>query len=434
MRLVATGRGVSRQVGACRCLSHLLDIGDVLVHRRWRYEVLFAELGLDEAALQMAFGTVALDAAGRAGEPGTGVPLQGLVNRQGEIAVVGCRDRSRQVVGHRGMITGLVPRLGGYPHTSRAEICGNSAFIEGASEALPVADLGTDSLGTGSMAENVPKPVKKKRALQSPGNLSTVYVPIIAKIFKERYRKGASSVIFSLDDVRNAAQALGVEARNAADVIYRMRSRTVLPANILDMGFHVLRPIGRGRYAFEKASSTIFEPEVTEAVTVIDITPLPVRRLLPETLAEMDEQAILTVASYCCVLDHLTGMKIYRLRSHVRKSVPGIGQAELDAIDVGIAKSEDDMPVVFPIEAKALADALNRVQIFNMVEYARHYFPGLIVRPLAIKVDEASVLHVMEFNTPTKASDLKILKSASYLVEPSDAQLAAIRATKVPRQ
>lgn len=283
------------------------------------------------------------------------------------------------------------------------------------------------------MSDPPPKPPKKK-ALQSPGNLSTVYVPIITKIFAERYRSGASSVIFSLDDVRNTAEALGVETRNPADVIYRMRSRTILPKAILDAGFHVLRPIGRGRYAFEKASTTIFEPLFTDPVRVIDTTPLPVRRLLPISLAEMDEQAILTVASYCGVLDHLTGMKIYRLRSHVRKGVPGIGQAELDAIDVGIANSEEDMPVVFPIEAKALADALNRVQIFNMVEYAKHYFPGLVVRPLAMKVDEASVLHVMEFNSPAKTSELKILKAASYIIDTSEAQKKAILATNVPKQ
>ena len=34
--------------------------------------------------------------------------------------------------------------------------------------------------------------------------------PVITKIFMERYRKGASSVIFSLDDVRNACDALAV--------------------------------------------------------------------------------------------------------------------------------------------------------------------------------------------------------------------------------
>ena len=148
----------------------------------------------------------------------------------------------------------------------------------------------------------------------------------------------------------------------------------------------------------------------------------------------MDEQAILTVASFCRVLDHFTGMTIYRLRSHVRKSVPGVGQAELDAIDVGIARSDDDIPVVFPIEAKALADALNRVQIFNMVQYAEYYYPELTVRPLAMKVDEASVLHVIEFNVPRKTSDLKIINAASYIIDTSDAQKAAIHATKVPKQ
>src|ERR1700686_4546730 len=58
-------------------------------------------------------------------------------------------------------------------------------------------------------ADDDPPNVLRKRALQSPGNLSKVYVPVITKIFKERYRKGASSIIFSLDDVRNACDALG---------------------------------------------------------------------------------------------------------------------------------------------------------------------------------------------------------------------------------
>jgi hypothetical protein len=234
--------------------------------------------------------------------------------------------------------------------------------------------------------------------------------------------------------VRNACDALGVSSRNPADVIYRMRSRTKLPAEILDRGFHVLRCTGRGQYAFEKATSSIFEPPFTEPTTMVDMTPMPVRRLLPILLADMDEQAVLTIASYCRILDHFTGMKIYRLRSHVRKSVPGVGQAELDAVDVGIARSEDDIPVIFPIEAKALADALNRVQVFNMVQYAAHYFPELKVRPLAIKIDEASVLHVVEFNIPKKTSELKIIKAASYIIDTSDAQKVAISATKVPKQ
>jgi hypothetical protein len=33
--------------------------------------------------------------------------------------------------------------------------------------------------------------------------------------------------------------------------------------------------------------------------------------------------------------------------------VPGVGQAELDAIDVGVAAIDDEVPIIFPIEAKA---------------------------------------------------------------------------------
>src|SRR3989442_694951 len=136
--------------------------------------------------------------------------------------------------------------------------------------------------------------VRKPKPHQSHGLNSKVYVPLLLDIFQARWRKGASSVLFTLDDIRNAAERLDIEARNPADVIYRMRSRTILPAEIREKGFHVLRAIGRGKYQFEKAPDTIIIPPVTEPVEVQDITPLPVRRLLPELTSAMDEQALLT--------------------------------------------------------------------------------------------------------------------------------------------
>ena len=282
----------------------------------------------------------------------------------------------------------------------------------------------------------------KNKNLQSHGRNSKVYVPVILKLFKDRWRPGAATVVFSLDDVRTAVEAVravsdnpdAISSRNPADVIYRMRSRTKLPDEILDKGFHVLRGVGRGRYQFEKAASGIMEVPVRDLTPSIDQTPMPVRRLLPETMAEMDEQALLSVVGYCQLLDHFTGMKVYRLRSHIRKSVPGIGQAELDAIDVGIASGDDDVPVIFPIEAKAVSDELNRVQIYNMIQYAAHYFPGLKVRPLALKVDYQSAVHVMEFNVAARPGDLRIIHSASYVINTSEAQIAMIRATNVPKQ
>ncbi|MFC3712608.1 hypothetical protein ACFOMD_08505 [Sphingoaurantiacus capsulatus] len=294
----------------------------------------------------------------------------------------------------------------------------------------------------GSAAEGDAVSTPKRKNLQSHGRNSKVYVPVILKLFQDRWRAGASTVVFSLDDVRTAVEAIravannpdAISSRNPADVIYRMRSRTKLPEEILAKGFHVLRAVGRGRYQFEKASSGIIETPVGDLIPAIDQTPMPVRRLLPETMADMDEQALLSIVGYCQLLDHFTGMKIYRLRSHVRKSVPGIGQAELDAIDVGIASGDDDVPVIFPIEAKAAVDELNRVQIFNMIQYAAHYFPGLRVRPLALKVDYQSAVHLMEFNVAGRPGELRIVRSASYVINTSEAQLAMIRATNVPKQ
>lgn len=270
---------------------------------------------------------------------------------------------------------------------------------------------------------------KGRRSSQTPGLISKVYVPILLDIFNARYRQGASTIIFSLDDIRNTADRLKLETRNPADVVYRMRSRTLLPKEILDKGFFVLRSIARGQYQFEKATSTIFEPVDSEITDAIDLTPLPVRRLLPETMAEMDEQAALTIASYCKLFDHFSGLTIYRLRSHFRKSVPGIGQAELDAIDVGVAISDDETPVVFPIEAKAAADALNRVQIFNMIQYCRHFLQNMTIRPLAMKIDYDSIIHMMEFNIAPRAADLRIVRSASYRLTLSDKQRELVRAT-----
>lgn len=135
------------------------------------------------------------------------------------------------------------------------------------------------------------------RARQTPGTSSLVYVPVITKLFRDRWRPGASTVVFSLNDVRTAVEAVRAESdnpdrissRNPADMVYRMRSRTKLPDEILAKGFHILRAVGRGRYQFEKASSGIIEVPVKELIPTIDQTPMPVRRLLPETMAEMDE-------------------------------------------------------------------------------------------------------------------------------------------------
>lgn len=277
----------------------------------------------------------------------------------------------------------------------------------------------------GSMAQP-----KRKEATQSHGQSSRVYVPILREIVRQKYTPGTQRIEFTKQDVEQVAADLGVKLGNAADVIYRMRSRTRLPDDILDLGFTVLRGVGRGRYALEVGGEAIVHLPEHDVFEHNDQTPLPVRRLLPENLAELDEQGLLTMVSYCKLLDHFTGLTVYRLRSHVRKSVPNVGQAELDEIDVGVALRDDEVPVVFPIEAKAADEVINRVQISTAVSYCETYFVGHEIRPIVVKLTYDGVLHFLEFRATTSLAGLRVTNSHGYRLRLSDKQREMIRSTR----
>jgi hypothetical protein len=271
---------------------------------------------------------------------------------------------------------------------------------------------------------------KRREATQSHGQSSRVYVPILREIVRRSYEPGTQKIEFSKQDVEEVAADLGLKLGNAADVVYRMRSRTRLPDDILDLGFTVLRGIGRGKYALEVGGEALVHLPEHEIFDHNDQTPLPVRRLLPEDLAELDEQGLLTLVGYCKLLDHFTGLTVYRLRSHVRKSVPGVGQAELDEIDVGVALRDDEVPVVFPIEAKAADEVINRVQIATAVAYCETYFIGHEIRPIVVKLTYDGVLHFLEFRATTSLPGLRIVSSHGYRLNLSPRQRELIRETR----
>ncbi len=272
--------------------------------------------------------------------------------------------------------------------------------------------------------------VAKREAEQQHGLTSRVYVPILRELVRRFREPNGQRVVFTVRDVRQVAADLGIEIGNAPDLVYRMRARTRLPDDILDMGFTILRGVGRGRYALEIGGEAVIRLPEHEVLSHNDQTPLPVRRLLPENLVELDEQGLLTVVGYCKLLDHFTGLTVYRLRSHVRRSVPNIGQAELDEIDVGVALRDDDTPVVFPMEAKAADEVINRVQVATAVAYCQTYFPGHEIRPIVVKLTYDGILHFLEFRPTTALAGLRIIHSCGYQLNLSRKQRDLIRATK----
>jgi hypothetical protein len=72
----------------------------MLRNGRFANEKFFAGWRFEPAAIKVSFRTISLNAARGARMPRVFVSRKSLVNGKGKVAVAGCRDRSRHVVGH----------------------------------------------------------------------------------------------------------------------------------------------------------------------------------------------------------------------------------------------------------------------------------------------------------------------------------------------
>lgn len=255
------------------------------------------------------------------------------------------------------------------------------------------------------------------RPIQAHGLRSKVYTPILLSIFRRKYVEGATTVTFTIEELRAELAAAGLKAANLPDLIYRMKARTVLPEEITNKGFRILEITGRGAYALIVAGSTLIDyPEKTEVIDVHDRTPHAVRRLLADDFGNTDEQGFLSVLRYNDVFSHFLRVQVFHLKGHVRKSVPGQGQVEVDDVHVALSGGLDDPLILIPVEAKAKDEPVNRVQIAMQVKYAQHAFPGLSIRPLTAKLFADGLVLLMEFNPSVIANDLKIRRHAYYRI------------------
>jgi len=55
----------------------------------------------------------------------------------------------------------------------------------------------------------------------------------------------------------------------------------------------------------------------------------------------------------------------------------------------------------------------------------------MLVRPLVIKLDYSSLIHILEFNMSSEPSEVTILRSATYKLTLSEEQVRLIHQTEV---
>lgn len=222
------------------------------------------------------------------------------------------------------------------------------------------------------------------------------YARIIEVIFFSHYKEGANEVTFEREDIVRVAKKLRIKLpKNLGDLIYSFRYRTPLPEAAREKAPEgrkwVILPAGTARYRFVLKTLATITPNTMLAETKVpDSTPGVIA-----IYALNDEQALLAKLRYNRLIDVFSGVTCYSLQSHLRTTVPKLGQVETDEIYIGLDRR--GAHYVFPVQAKGGNDLLSTVQIEQDFALCAAKFPSLICRPIAAQFMADDLIALFEF-------------------------------------
>lgn len=221
------------------------------------------------------------------------------------------------------------------------------------------------------------------------------YEALIESIFLRHYRKGQTVVAFDRDELISTATELNLKIpSNLGDVLYSFRYRNPLPQNILNT-----QPPGK-EWLIEGAGRAKYEFRL---VPVSRITPNPnlVTTKIPDATPEIiaasslsDEQALLAKVRYNRLIDIFLGLTTYSLQNHLRTTVKGMGQIEIDEVYVGIDKH--GCQYIIPVQAKGGNDQLSTVQAKQDIACCKEKFPELVCRAISAQFINDSHIALFE--------------------------------------
>jgi len=243
------------------------------------------------------------------------------------------------------------------------------------------------------------------------------YDQLIEAVFFAHYEKGVESFEFQRSEIEKYARELGIKLpKNLGDLIYSFRFRTPLPQRIrasVPKGKQwIIRSAGRSEYCFA-------------AVRIPSIAPNPmlVKTRIPDATpgiiamyALNDEQALLARLRYNRLIDIFTRVTCYSLQSHLRTTVPHVGQIETDEIYVGVDRS--GAHYAFPVQAKGARERLSVIQIEQDFELCKHRFPSLICRPIGAQFLAQNTIVLFEFGQQDDA--VRISQEKHYQLVPPE--------------
>lgn len=247
------------------------------------------------------------------------------------------------------------------------------------------------------------------------------YQAIIAQVFADHYAPGTTEFEFTRDEFVAIAERLQIALpKNVGDVVYSFRYRNDLPSSIRTTAGGSLEWIiegaGRARYRFKQVSQHRIAPrEELLTVRIPDATPQIIA-----SHALGDEQALLAKVRYNRLIDIFLGIAAFSLQNHLRTTVKGIGQIEIDEVYVGVDRQGRQF--VVPVQAKGGTDKHGVVQTLQDMQCCAEKFPHLICR--AVSAQFMSDARIAMFELATQDGSIKVVDEKHYQLVPS-AQISA---------
>ena len=221
------------------------------------------------------------------------------------------------------------------------------------------------------------------------------YTEIIQCIFKNHYRKGSSTFEFDRSEIESVANDLGIDLpKNIGDLIYSFRFRADLPAAIAKTQSRgrewTIELAGRGRYRFRLS-------KINRVVPSSDAYQIKIPDATPEIIkmyAKTDEQALLAKVRYNRLIDIFLRVTAHSMQSHLRTSVPKLGQIEVDELYVGVRNTGQQF--IIPVQAKGGSDQIAATQVWQDLQLCKHAYPALTPRLVAVQFADDDVIAMFE--------------------------------------
>lgn len=242
------------------------------------------------------------------------------------------------------------------------------------------------------------------------------YGALVEKVFFDRYESGATELEFARTDIEFAAEELSIKLpKNLGDVLYSFRFRVPLPDGIIETqpaGMEwIIELAGKGAYRFRLVKiNRIIPRDDLARIDIPDATPELIR-----AYALDDEQALLAIVRYNRLIDTFLSLTTYSLQNHLRTTVKGIGQIEIDELYIGLDKR--GCHYVIPVQAKGGKDQIGIVQTTQDIRFVEEKFPGIRCRAVAAQFMDDNIVALFELTL--QDDEIKVVDEKHYRLVPA---------------